>query len=187
MQFDTEMNTCSRNCWAMKGCVTNCFKDAEDYSPACADCFGSLAWCTIQNCWLSCIGGEAENCNTCSSEHCLPGFLTCSGLQMEDVHGGIPAPASAPAPAPVPTLTGSLPKTDAPAPAPTTTSVPSTPILPLAGVPPASAASSGGVPPAGATFSAQVDVPNSEQLRRRLAVGGLVTEAFVTPPVTLLV
>ena len=41
---------------------------------------GALAGCTAANCWKDCIGGESDACKACTTEQCVPAFMTCSGL-----------------------------------------------------------------------------------------------------------
>jgi len=61
----------------------NEFIQGNAYSPSCADCFGALAYCTYQNCGITCFiagGSGSLSCRQCSIDFCVPTFFECGGI-----------------------------------------------------------------------------------------------------------
>jgi hypothetical protein len=78
--FDSDMQTCGKKCLGGSSCVEKCIETAEGYSDACSACFGDLAGCTKDKCWIKCIGGESASCKSCVESSCDASFTTCSGI-----------------------------------------------------------------------------------------------------------
>ena len=69
-------------CFGNGQCTAACLlEEIPDLSAACADCFGEITQCTLENCLFQCIdGADAPDCGPCRAENCGDAFEECSGL-----------------------------------------------------------------------------------------------------------
>jgi hypothetical protein len=79
--FEKNMLDCGKKCFGTKACVSKCVQQANQYSQGCSDCFGELGQCTKDHCTLQCLAGETDACKTCTKQHCVDPFKSCSGIE----------------------------------------------------------------------------------------------------------
>merc|ERR1712072_918225 len=79
--FESDMATCGKKCLGASSCVDSCIAAADGYSKSCSACFGDLAGCTKDHCFLDCIKGASAACTACVKKNgCDTGFVKCSGV-----------------------------------------------------------------------------------------------------------
>jgi hypothetical protein len=67
-------------------CVANCLVMVNGASQECADCYGTSAECSSDNCFTECAtDGDSPGCVSCQEENgCSGTFFSCSGLKNPD-------------------------------------------------------------------------------------------------------
>ena len=82
--FHTYMQACGVRCFGAAACVSDCVRDDEHYSGACAGCFGNVAACTVRHCVRACGGGGGDSpaCEACVQSACGADFRDCAGFAL---------------------------------------------------------------------------------------------------------
>eukprot|EP00475_Leptophrys_vorax_P003476 TRINITY_DN1205_c0_g1_i1.p1 TRINITY_DN1205_c0_g1~~TRINITY_DN1205_c0_g1_i1.p1 ORF type:complete len:250 (-),score=44.25 TRINITY_DN1205_c0_g1_i1:49-798(-) len=79
----TQLTSASASCFlssTFQSCVSGKMA-GWGLTTACAQCFGTDAYCTKSNCASECISAPSSSaCLKCSNQHCTPAFDQCSGL-----------------------------------------------------------------------------------------------------------
>lgn len=83
--FDTVVLDCTMSCFGspdLDQCVSDCIVTQAGISEGCADCFGALSSCTVNNCFSACsTNPNSPECLDClETAGCTTAFGTCSGL-----------------------------------------------------------------------------------------------------------
>lgn len=64
-------------------CVADCIVTVNGATQECADCYGTSAECSSDNCFTACAtNGDSPGCVSCQEENgCTSTFFSCSGLK----------------------------------------------------------------------------------------------------------
>lgn len=85
MSVDVEdrVGECAGDCFGARDCTTECVVRETGLSMPCAQCFGDVSQCTVDNCAFRCFGGgDSPDCMACRDEAgCTAAFEACSGLE----------------------------------------------------------------------------------------------------------
>ncbi len=68
-------------------CVEDCILASAPISQPCASCFSTQIECVIENCFIVCILGTPDDCETCALANCLEPFNECAGIVDLDNDG----------------------------------------------------------------------------------------------------
>lgn len=61
-------------------CVSNCIGSDVGLTGGCAQCFGNISVCVVNNCLTQCLDATSAACETCRVQKCEPAFVTCAGI-----------------------------------------------------------------------------------------------------------
>jgi hypothetical protein len=92
-----ETGKCGSSCLGVGQCTANCIQKAFRISQGCANCFGALTSCTVDNCALShgdpCLKDTTSlACIKCATKYCRPGVVSCTGLPRNFIPQPEPVP-----------------------------------------------------------------------------------------------
>jgi hypothetical protein len=61
-------------------CVTTCIGADVGLTGGCAQCFGNISVCVVNQCLTQCLDASSAACENCRKQKCEPAFVTCAGI-----------------------------------------------------------------------------------------------------------
>lgn len=85
IDFTNYMTSCGKQCFGNKNCVDICVKKSQNYTDNCCQCFGVIAYCTLEKCMEQCFNGNSPPCSSCIVNNCGNSFTYCSGINYNQL------------------------------------------------------------------------------------------------------
>merc|ERR1712031_102984 len=83
------MGACIVKCQSVsKDCLADCMVELAHYSPPCAECFGEMPGCIVEQCLGSCMNlkNDPLSCAMCLKDtvpQCTDSFMSCTGFASD--------------------------------------------------------------------------------------------------------